>query len=270
MSANRQMAGCESDNIVNKSETMRILIAVILASTVLSNAQSLDSAKAKYRQEHYFNLGASVGNQEFNGTGGWYHLHRFGKKKRFAIGYGVRYTGYVGGNKMYTTAPSKYTSTRQDALTIFSDDVPANIDTISTITSYSNSVNASFHLQYTFLRKFDFGTNIDVIGFSFAPETQGTLISSSFDGKQKPVQNAKPTPFNLLLTSDNDIGSLNSEFYLQYWLHRKWAVKLGYMFYFSELKTGEKLSFDNGRIENDRYRHKSSMFLVGLTFQPFK
>ncbi len=248
----------------------KIFILCFLAASA-SKAQMLsDTTKPKYRQEHYFNLGVSIGNREFNGTGGWYHLHRFGKKKRFAIGYGLRYTGYVGGNKMYTTAPSKYTSTRQDALTIISDDVPANIDTISIVTSYVNSVNASFHLQYSLFSKLEFGTNIDVIGFSFGPETQGTLVSSSFDGKQKPVQNAKPTPFNLLLTSDNDIGSLNSEFYLQYWLHRKWAIKLGYTFYFSELRTEEKLSFDNGRIENDRYRLKSSTVLIGITFQPFK
>lgn len=247
----------------------KIFIVCFLAVAVSKAQMPNDTTKTKYRQGHYFNLGASVGDQEFNVTGGAYHLHRFGKKKRFAIGYGLRYTGYVGGNKMYTTAPSKFTSTRQDALTLFSDDVPANIDTISTITSYSNSINASFHLQYTFLKKFDFGTNIDLIGFSFGPETQGTLISSSFDGKQKPVQNAKPTPFNLLLTSDNDIGSLNSEFYLQYWFHKKWAAKLGYTYYFAELKTEEKLSFDNGRIENDRYRLKARMILFGITFQPF-
>jgi hypothetical protein len=245
-------------------------ILLLIRSFTWAQQDSASSKKTcRYAKENYFNVGASGGNQEFLGTAGWSHLHRMGKKKRFAIGYGIRYSGYVGGNKFYTTAPSKYTSTRQDLLTIFSDDVPENIDTISVITSRVNSINLSFHLQYTLFGKLDLGTNIDLIGFSFGRQTKGSIMSSSFDGKQAAVQNASPTPFNVLLTSDNDRGSLNSEFYGQYWLHKKWAVKLGYTFYFSELTTAQNLSFDNGRIENDRYRLKSSMILLGVTFKPF-
>lgn len=250
-----------------------ISILIVLAVVVLahsSHAQT-DSTKktCNFKYNNYFDLAASYGDNQLVGALGWSHLHKFGKKKRFHIGYGVRYSGYWGGNKLYTTAPSKYTSTRQDPLTILSDDVPANIDTISIISPQVNSFNAVLHIQYAILPKLELGTNIDLVGFSFGGTVPSSIISSVFDDGQKPVQDVSPTKLNLLLTSDNDIGSLNSEFYVRYWLHKKWAIRAGYTFYFSEYSTKQKLSFDNGRIQNDRYRLKSGLFMLGITFSPF-
>lgn len=251
----------------------KLLVTATVLLYGLSNtsyAQEDSSRKAtSYKLGNFFDLAASYGDNELVGAIGWSHFHKFGKKKRLHIGYGVRYSGYWGGNKLYSTAPSKFTSTRQDPLTIFSDDVPANIDTISIISPQVNSFNAVFHIQYAVFPKLEVGTNIDVFGFSFGGTQPSSIISSSFDDGQKPFQEAKPTKWNLLLTSDNDIGSLNSEFYVRYWLHKKWAVKAGYTFYFSEYSTKQKLSFDNGRIQNERYRLKSGLFMLGITFNPF-
>jgi hypothetical protein len=66
---------------------------------------------------------------------------------------------------------------------------------------------------------------------------QFNIISSTFDPGQDPVQDSRPTQWNLLLTSDNDYGSLNSEFYAQYFIHKAIALKLGFTFLFSEYKT---------------------------------
>ncbi|HEX6224292.1 MAG TPA: hypothetical protein VFZ52_07775, partial [Chryseolinea sp.] len=74
---------------------------------------------------------------------------------------------------------------------------------------------------------------------------------------------------NLLLTSDNDIGSLNSEFYLRYKFNSKLSLRAGYAFVFSEYRTHTSLSFDEGRIVNDRFRYKAAMAFVGVTFKPF-
>jgi hypothetical protein len=83
------------------------------------------------------------------------------------------------------------------------------------------------------------------------------------------VANAKPTTLNLLLTSDNDVGSLNSEFYVRYWLSPKIGIRAGYTFYFSEYTTDRAIGFDNSRIVNDRYRFKSSLIMLGISWKPF-
>lgn len=234
-----------------------------------SLAQSDSTSSGSYRYNNYFDLATSFGKNEFASAIGWSHFHKLGKQQRFAIGYGLRYTGYWGGNKLYRTAPAKWTSTRQDPLTIFSDDVNENLDTLSIISPQVNSLNISLHLQYALLQKLEVGMNIDLVGYSFGDAVRTYVMSSSFDDGQPPVINAKPTKINLLLTSDNDIGSLNSEFYVRFWFHKKWAIRGGYTFYFSEYTTDKKLSFDKGRVQNDRYRLKSGLFLVGLAFTPF-
>jgi len=75
----------------------------------------------------------------------------------------------------------------------------------------------------------------------------------------------KPTTLNLLLTSDNDIGTLNSEFFARYWIKPAWAIKAGYTFLFTEFTTNRELTFNN-----DRFRNKAGMFMVGITYAPFK
>ena len=79
------------------------------------------------------------------------------------------------------------------------------------------------------------------------------------------TQTAAPTSFDLLLVSDNDIGALNSELYFRYWFKPKWAIKAGASFAFTEYTTENKL-----RLENDRWRNKSLMGMIGITFSPFR
>jgi hypothetical protein len=79
------------------------------------------------------------------------------------------------------------------------------------------------------------------------------------------TQTAKPTAFNLLLISDSDIGSLNSELYARYWINDRFAVRVGASFQFIEYKTDKNLTF-----ENDRFRHKALLPFVAITYSPFK
>jgi hypothetical protein len=209
-------------------------------------------------------------NGQFSSALSWSHLHGIGKKKqKLQLGYGLRFTSFIGANKFFTTAPSKYTSDVQGPGTIFSETINENIDTITTATALTFSLNLALYINYTLTPKIDVGCNIDVIGFSFGPSKSFNVISSVYDAGQEPVQRASPTTFNLLLTSDNDIGSLNSEFYLRYKFNSKFSVRGGYAFLFSEYQTDEALSFDEGRIVNDRYRYKASMGFVGVTLKPF-
>jgi hypothetical protein len=233
-------------------------------------AYSQDIQEKSYRYQNYFDLAASAASGEFSTALAWSHLHGIGKKKqKLKVGYGVRFTSFIAANKFYTTAPSKFTSDIQNPFTIFSPTIEANIDTITTATASTHSLNLALYFQYDITPRFDVGFNIDVIGFSFGARKNFNILSSSYDPNQAPVQSGSPTNFNLLLTSDNDIGSLNSEFYLRYWITKKVGVRAGFTFLFSEYRTDQNLSFDNGRIINDRYRNKAGMALLAVSYRPF-
>jgi hypothetical protein len=243
-------------------------ICIFISCPVLIYAQE---APAKhYREQHYFDVALAGADGRFSTALSWSHLHGIGKKKqRLHIGYGLRFTNFIAANKYFTTAPAEYTSDVQGVGTIFSETIEENIDTITTATALTFSLNLALYIQYTLTPKIDVGCNIDVVGFSFGPSKSFNVISSVYDAGQEPVQRASPTAFNLLLTSDNDIGSLNSEFYARYKFNSKFSVRAGYAFLFSEYQTDNSLSFDDGRIVNDRYRYKAAMGFVGVTFKPF-
>lgn len=242
----------------------------LLLSCTFAAAQAQDSAEGtRYRYEHYLDLAISAKPDQGSVAAAWSHLHGIGPKKRFKIGYGLRFTSFIGANQFYTTAPSKYTSPIQGPGTIASRTIESNIDTIAIVSPQVNALNIALHIQYTIKKRLDIGFNIDAAGFSFGKKQQVNILSSTFDPGQAPVVYARPTTWNLLLTSDNDIGSLNSEFYLRYWFSKNVAVKAGYTFLFTEYTTDNVLSFNNGTIQNDRYRLKSGMVMLSVSWRPW-
>ncbi len=252
----------------------KLVILFIILNRIVSvyGQDSTKSCSCNYKYNNYYDLAFSLGKQEVTGAISWSHLHGIGnKKQRFKIGYGLRFTSYYGysAGKYYTTAPSKYTSPVQGPTTIFSETFEENIDTLAFANPQVNSLNIAIHLQYSIHKKLDLGFNIDAIGFSFGAKQPGSVISSVYDPNQPYLLSTAPTKLNLLLTSDNDIGSLNSEFYIRYWLTEHIGIRTGYTFYFSEYTTEQKLSFDSGRIQNDRFRQKSGLFMLAISYRPF-
>jgi hypothetical protein len=241
----------------------------VIACFVFVLSSVIVPAQGSYRSGNYFDLALSGAFGRLSAATGWYHLHAVGKKKKIHVGYGVRFTSFIGANKFYTTAPARFTSPVQNLGTIFSETYEHNIDTLATATAVTNSLNTVIHLQYDITHKLSAGFNIDAVGFSFGTSRKFNIISSAYDPNQAPVQPGRPTKLNLLLTSDNDIGSLNSEFYLRYSVNEKIGLRAGYTFLFSEYRTDKKLSFDDGRIMNDRYRYKAAMALVAVGYKPF-
>ncbi len=257
-------------NLRSKVKSKIIALIALLISVGVTFSHAQDNLKHEYRYQNYFDIAGSASSGQFSAALSWSHLHGVGKKKqKFKIGYGVRLTSFAAANKYYTTAPSKYTSDAQNPFTISSPTIAENIDTLTTATTQTNSLNLAIYLQYDVSPRFDIGFNIDAIGFSFGAEKDFNILSSVYDPGQAPVQPGSPTTFNLLLTSDNDIGSLNSEFYLRYWITKKIGIRAGYTFIFSEYRTNQNLSFDNSRIVNDRFRYKASMILVAVSYRPF-
>lgn len=245
---------------------MKKLVSILLLITLFHiNVFAQDETKSYFKKNNYFDAALSAGNSQGSASLAWNHFHLIGKKGKFKIGYGARFTTYAGKNKEYITAPAKITSRQTGPQVLFSETYEESLDTVTFSSPQVNMLNLTINLEYNIYKTFDLGFNIDAAGLSFGGTRDGTLHSSNRPASLASEQSAKPTPYNLLLISDNDIGSLNSELYARYWFNNKWGVKAGASFLFTEYKTNNKLLLDN-----DRFRNKSLMFIVGVTYCPFK
>ncbi len=244
------------------------IIATTLAVLVTLAAFSQENTTAPptgYKYNNNFDIALGAGSGQFSGALSWVHFHGIGEKKKFKIGYGIRFTSYFGSNQNYITAPAKIANKQTGPQVLFVDNFPENLDTLFIAKVQSNALNLSINLQYSFSPKFDVGFNIDAVGLSFGGKQTGKFISSIRPANISETQNASPTSFNALLISNNDIGTLNSELYARYWLSDKFGIKAGAGFLFTEYTTDNKLTFDN-----DRFRNKSLMGMIGITYTPFK
>lgn len=192
-----------------------------------------------------------------------FHMHQLGKKKKFGIGYGIRYTGNFGNNSDFITAPAELTSGTTGLGVLTSETILENLDTLSFSRHQVNSLNLAIYLQYLITSKLAVEFNIDAVGFSFGADQVADYNSSKRlqSPNQETKQPASVSPFNALLTSDNDLGSLNSEILLRYQFTEKLKVKFGGTFVFTEYTTKNKLYLDN-----DRFRNKSFQPMLGLNY----
>ncbi len=237
---------------------------VALTGSGLFAQQVAQIAEKKwYQTNNIAELSIAANGTEFSPSLNIQHLHGIGKKQNFKIGYGLRFSSYFGQDKEYTTAPAKLTSGEEGPQVLFSDFKKENIDTVFIKYPQVNSLNLFIVLQYTFFKKLDLGFNIDAIGFSFGGKHNGgyKLNESQASNPYLSNQQVVPTTLNLLLVSDNDIGSLNSELFLRYRFNSHWGMKGGFTFMFSEFTTENKL-----RLDNDRFRYKSSMAMLGVSY----
>lgn len=245
---------------MNRYKNYFILISFI---SFVASSRAQEATKKWYLTNNQAELALSGGDKEFSISLNVHHLHGMGKKKNFKLGYGLRASTYFGEDKNYVTAPAKLTSGETGPQAMFTENIEANFDTVYIKYPQVNMLNLFVIIEYTVFKKIDLGFNIDVIGFSFGGKQDGGYFSS-----KNPIalytanQVASPTPLNLLLISDNDIGSLNSEFYIRYRFNDHWGIKGGFTFMFTEYTTENKL-----RLDNDRFRYKSGMGMLGLSYK---
>lgn len=192
----------------------------------------------------------------FSGAVSWNRLYPIAFKKRFSIGYGVRFTSYFGNEAEFVTAPASVTEGN-----FFVPQNEVKMDTVLFEQAQTNSLNAAIYLQYRISSKLSVGFNIDAIGFSFGAQQNGVFSSVSEGFAPTPVK-GKVTSLNLLLTGDYDYGSLNSEIYARYLVGERMALRAGACFLFSEYTTEQKLAFDN-----DRFRRKNLGFMLALAYR---
>lgn len=244
-------------------KSISIFFLLILGCFTIKG-QEIPTEKKGYKYNNNFDLALSATSNQYSQALSWVKFHSLTKKKKFKVGYGIRLTAQEGKNLYYVTAPAIITSKQTGPQVLFSEIYYENVDSLFVSSAQNNSLNVSINLQYTIKEKFDIGFNIDAIGFSFGNEVTGQYYEHQSAGYSE-FQTAKPTSLNLLLVSDNDIGALNSELYFRYWFKPKWAIRAGASFLFTEYTTDNKL-----RLENDRWRNKSLMGMIGITFSPYR
>jgi hypothetical protein len=228
------------------------------AVLVLTSVQAQDSTWSAGNEADI-----SLGAGSYRGTLSlsFFHNWGFGNSKRFVVGARLRFTSLVGANLYYITAPARLTSESTGPLVLFKENIAANIDSFLVKSPQIHSLNLAVNLGYGISSRITLGFNIDVTGLSFGKKTQGNYING-YEGK---IISATPTLFNILLISDNDRGSLNSELYGKYYLNKKWRLKAGAQFLFTEYSTSANVQ--QYPEPNHRFRNKSFLFTAGMTYK---
>lgn len=216
-------------------------------------------AQQKKQVNNYLNVDFGVASYRGSLSVSVLHNWRLGARQKMGVGLGGRFTSFLGANQYYITAPAALTSGSTGPFVIFKENIPENIDSLLVKSPQVNALNLMINLDYQISRKITVGFNIDAIGFSFGGSKQANFMSEATGMNTT----ADPTPFNVLLISDNDQGTLNSELYLTYSLSDAWAIKTSAQFLFTEYTTITKVQAYPE--ENDRFRNKSLMFSVGIS-----
>lgn len=205
--------------------------------------------------------GKDQGTASFSFVNNW----KTGKKQKFELGVGARWTTYFGTKKDFVTAgPASLTRTNTIPFVIvFAGQKEENMDTLVVQRPLVNALNLSFNMGYQFTPRFYGGVNIDVIGFSFGRTSSAVLTSN---GESMTEPEAKPTGFNILLTGDHDRGTLNSEFFLRYAIGKKWSIKALYQFVFVEYTTQNLKQVAPDGTEVDRFRNKANNLGLGVVY----
>ena len=237
-----------------------LITAIILPLAFCTKAQVKPSAN--YNQ--FVDLAATIGSSQGAIAGSYIYNWKLGKKKKWEAGLGVRWTSYFGTKKEYITAPARLArSTTFPFIIVFAGQKIENWDTLTVQRPFTNSINFSANFGYNFNEKWNAGFNIDLIGYTFGRKTSAILTSNGITTTEP---EAKPAAFNVLLTGDNDYGSLNSEFFLKYQLNKKWGIKAVYQFVFTEYKTKNvKQTAPDGTIV-DRFRNKANTLGLGVSY----
>lgn len=214
--------------------------------------------------DRFADLALTAGTSQGSAAISYVHNWKIGKKQKWQIGFGARLTSYFGTKRDYTTAgPARLTRSHGiPFLIFFAGQETQNWDTLNVQRPFTNSLNATVNFGYQLNKKLSAGFNIDLIGVTLGRKTSGILTTNGITRTDGAV---KPAAFNLLLTGDHDLGSLNSEFFLRYQLSNKWSVRGVYQFFFSEYKTTNIKQTAPDGTQIDRFRNKVNAFGIGIS-----
>lgn len=249
---------------------LRVIVLCIMINTKRKFLTSLlfvigfTTSQAQTNKNIFADLTGTVGSSEASVSASYVHNWKLWNKKKFEAGLGLRWTTYFGTKKDFVTAPGALArSTTIPFVIVFADQETQNWDTLTVQRPLINALNISSNFGYNFNKHWYAGFNIDLIGVSFGRNTSSILTS---DGKTITEPSTKPSAFNLLLTGDNDKGTLNSEFFLKYKIGNSLGIKVTYQFLFTEYKTTSVKQIAPDGTAVDRFRNKVNAFGVGISY----
>ncbi|MFM2387809.1 MAG: hypothetical protein RL660_2566 [Bacteroidota bacterium] len=245
----------------------KIIVLGILGLSMLSSTDTFaqekkPQVKKKRANSTYAALDLQLGSMiapSLSYSKDWYFL----KNQKLIVGTGARLTSVFGSNALFITAPAKLTSGKTGPGVFFADQIPANIDSFTFSGVQANAINIPIHIGYRISKKLSAGFNIDAIGISLGGKKQA--VQADIINNIDPIYNAKPTFFNALLISDNDLGTLNSQLYARYQVNKTWGARLGAGFLFTEYTTTTVAQVAPGGISNSRFRNKALGLSLGVT-----
>ncbi len=214
---------------------------------------------------NWVDLMIGVGNGQTNVSTSYQHAWKFGARKRLLMGVGMRLSGFFASDKYFVTAPAKIVKGEGGPGALFKKPIEENMDSVHFNTANTYALNFMLNIRYSFTDRFSAGFNIDLIGVSFGKQQSGTYINGNDpSGNTSQPTAGAPTGFNLLLIADNDLGSLNSEFFVGYRINERWSVKAGVQHIFMEFTTTTKVQqFPES---NDRFRITPTTACAGVVY----
>ncbi|RYF67737.1 MAG: hypothetical protein EOO39_20690 [Cytophagaceae bacterium] len=223
-------------------------------------------------------LGADFAKEQVSPSLTYFQLLHITKQKFLSVGWTAAFRTNYASNVDYITAPANLTRGGKTGFNALGASlVPANLDTLRMASASGTSLNfgvrAQIHIKFL-----EIGASADILGITLGRNRIGQYLSSTgtFVAGQYSTgtdslarftqgnvnQTAKPTIANLQLLGDNSIGTLSTEVYARVILSQRIGVKVGYQWLTTEYTTSVKNTVDG----NNRFRNRSSLTYVALTF----
>jgi hypothetical protein len=196
-----------------------------------------------------------------------YHQYlKVDRRGLLQVGWGVRGSHSRGKELDFTTDPSRLTKGKTGFSALNAPIILRQIDTLQMktgITSFNFNVSA----QISLFGRLDIGANADILGFALGNRRAGYYLGSRGYNKvdslnlHQTYQQARPARLNILWLGDDRRGNLNAEIYARILFMQRVGVKVSYFFTTNEYRTDQPLVDDN-----QRFRFRSQMIYIGLTF----
>ncbi|MFN8345766.1 MAG: hypothetical protein U0X91_12210 [Spirosomataceae bacterium] len=198
---------------------------------------------------------------------GQYHQYlKIDRRGFLQVGWGLGASHLRGRELDFTTAPAQLTKGKTGFAALNAPTLLRQIDTLQMKTGIT-SFNFAISAQLSLFERVDLGANVDLLGFALGARRAGLYLSSKGYNKvdslnlHRTYQQARPARFNFLLLGDNTRGNLNTELYARIHIVPQVSLKISYLFTTGEYRTEQLLTDDNRR-----FRYRSPLLFVGLTF----
>jgi hypothetical protein len=228
-------------------KTIILTVTSFLLSSTCLLAQKDASKTPPTKINHVFDLSIGSDGKDNIGSLSYGHIWDLGKKRKWRVGYGLRYSGFVGSEKNFLSAPPAFYGNKEKT------------DTVAISKPQQNNIALFLTATYRIKRKFEIGFNVDLVGYSF-----GATQNANFIGNNSVIPTrASANSLTALLVGANDIGMVKSENFIGYWVSENWMARVGVSSLFTEYKTSTRLQQDN-----DRFRGTSIIPFIAIRYCP--